>query len=158
MPETFLARFPVSVKSFFSRRTREKPLVPRVFKWPVDLVQDVFTWRHTPLVGVSDQLNGGHVGVPNQSCGSWSLFPRKTRSDQQQFSPNYIITSSREKIMRINTCDHQRQNALIFYQILSTNSLRKCVDISLENLYMDIGDLRVMGKTADESCLYKQPR
>ena len=60
--------------------------------------------------------------------------------------------------MRINTCDHQRENALIFFQILSTNSLRKCVDISLENLYMDIGDLRVMGKTADESCLYKQPR
>ena len=48
--------------------------------------------------------------------------------------------------MRINTCDHQRENALIFYQILSTNSLRKCVDISLENLYMDIGDLRVKGK------------
>ena len=57
--------------------------------------------------------------------------------------------------MRINTCDHQRGNALIFYQILSTNSLRKCVDISLENLYVDIGDLRVKGKTADESCLYK---
>ena len=60
--------------------------------------------------------------------------------------------------MRINTCDHQRQNALIVYQILSTNSLRECVDISLENLYIDIGDLRVKGKTAVESCLYKQPR
>ena len=60
--------------------------------------------------------------------------------------------------MRINTCDHQRENALIFFQILSTNSLRKCVDISLENLYMDIGDLRVKGETAFESCLYKQPR
>ena len=60
--------------------------------------------------------------------------------------------------MRINSCDHQRENALIFYQILSTNSLRKCVDTSLENLYADIGDLRVMGKTAVESCLYKQPR
>ena len=60
--------------------------------------------------------------------------------------------------MRINTCDHQRENALIFFQILSTSSLRKCVDISLENLYADIGDLRVKGKTADESCLYKQQR
>ena len=60
--------------------------------------------------------------------------------------------------MRINTCDHQRENALIFYKILSTNSLRKSVDISLENLYVDIGDLRVKGKTAVESCLYKQPR
>ena len=46
----------------------------------------------------------------------------------------------------------------IFYQILSTNSLRKSIDISLENLYVDIGDLRVMGKTAVKSCLYKQPR
>ena len=60
--------------------------------------------------------------------------------------------------MRINTCDHQRENVLIFYQILSTNSLRKSVDTSLENLYVDIGDSRVMGKTAVESCLYKQPR
>ena len=30
-------------------------------------------------------------------------------------------------------------NALIFKQILPTNSLRKCVEISLENLYLDIG-------------------
>ena len=60
--------------------------------------------------------------------------------------------------MRINSCDHQRENALIFYQILSTNSLRKSVDTSLENLYVDIGDLRVMRKTAVESCLYKKPR
>ena len=60
--------------------------------------------------------------------------------------------------MRINTCDHQRENALIFFQILSTSFLRKSVDISLENLYVDIGDLRVKGKTAVESCLYKQPR
>ena len=47
VPETFLGRFPVSVKSVFSRgfaargsgqhrnflRTREKPLVPRVIQW-----------------------------------------------------------------------------------------------------------------------------
>ena len=35
--------------------------------------------------------------------------------------------------------DHLRENALIFYQILSTYSLRKCIEISLENLYVDIG-------------------
>ena len=29
---------------------------------------------------------------------------------------------------------------LIFYQILSTNFLRKCMEISLENLYVDIGN------------------
>ena len=32
-----------------------------------------------------------------------------------------------------------RKYALIFYQILPTNSLRKCMEISSENLYADIG-------------------
>ena len=31
------------------------------------------------------------------------------------------------------------ENALIFEQILSTNSERKCMEISLENLYVDLG-------------------
>ena len=31
------------------------------------------------------------------------------------------------------------EKALIFYQILSTTSLRKCMETSLRNLYMDIG-------------------
>ena len=30
--------------------------------------------------------------------------------------------------------DHLRENALIFYHIFSTNSLRKCVEIGLKNL------------------------
>ena len=30
-------------------------------------------------------------------------------------------------------------NALIYKQILSTYSLRKCMEISLKNLYLDIG-------------------
>ena len=38
------------------------------------LVQSVFTWRHGGHTGVSKQWNGGHVGVPNQSFGSWTLF------------------------------------------------------------------------------------
>ena len=36
--------------------------------------------------------------------------------------------------MRIEN-DHQRGNALIFYQILFINSLRKCMEFILENLY-----------------------
>ena len=28
---------------------------------------------------------------------------------------------------------------MIFYQILSTTSLKKCIEISLENWYVDIG-------------------
>ena len=39
--------------------------------------------------------------------------------------------------------DHLRENALISYQILSTNSLRKSVEVSLENLYVDIRTKRV---------------
>ena len=33
----------------------------------------------------------------------------------------------------------EKVGALIFRQILSTHSLRKCIEISLENLYVDIG-------------------
>ena len=33
--------------------------------------------------------------------------------------------------------------SLIFYQILSTHSLRKYIEISLESLYVDIGAYRV---------------
>ena len=31
------------------------------------------------------------------------------------------------------------ENSLIFCQILTTDSLRKCMEISMENLYVDIG-------------------
>ena len=41
--------------------------------------------------------------------------------------------------MRMNKTKHERRNVLIFYQIPLTYSLRKCIEISLENLYMDIG-------------------
>ena len=33
----------------------------------------------------------------------------------------------------------QREKSLILYQFLPTNSVRKCIEISLENLYVDIG-------------------
>ena len=41
--------------------------------------------------------------------------------------------------MRIKKTKNESGNVLIFYQILSTYSLRKCMEISLENLYVDIG-------------------
>ena len=45
----------------------------------------------------------------------------------------------REKVMRINKMiTPGKINALIIYQILSTDSLRKCMEISLENLSVDI--------------------
>ena len=41
--------------------------------------------------------------------------------------------------MRINKVISEDKNALIFYQILSTHSLRNCMEIHLENLYVDTG-------------------
>ena len=37
-------------------------------------VLERFTWRHRSHIGVPKQRNGGHVGVPSNSCGSWALF------------------------------------------------------------------------------------
>ena len=70
-----------------------------------------------------------------------SDFERRSMNswiDPHEFSLNNIHTLSRESVMRRNN-DHQRENALIFYQILSTSSLRKPMNISMENLYVDIG-------------------
>ena len=41
--------------------------------------------------------------------------------------------------MRINKIITEEKKALIFDQILSTHSLRKYIEISLEDLYVDIG-------------------
>ena len=60
-----------------------------------------------------------------------AINPLSPDSDQDQFSPNNIDTLSRDKLWELI------RNALIYYQILSTNSLRKCIEISLENLYVD---------------------
>ena len=43
-----------------------------------------------------------------------------------------------EKVMRISKIITLKRNTLIPYQILSTNSLTKCMEISLENLYSKI--------------------
>ena len=71
------------------------------------------------------------------------LSPLHSKSDQHQFSPNNISSSSRVKVMRISKMFTKGKNALIFYQILSTNSLSKCMKISFENLSVDIGSLKV---------------
>ena len=42
--------------------------------------KSVFTRRHSGHIGVPKQWNGGHVGVLNQSCGSWTLFLMQTLS------------------------------------------------------------------------------
>ena len=41
--------------------------------------------------------------------------------------------------MRINKIITKGKRFDLFYQILFTHSVRKCIEISLENLYVDIG-------------------
>ena len=70
------------------------------------------------------------------------LYPLSSQSDQHRFSPNKINISSRETVGRI-------LKKVTKGKILSTNLLRKCVKISLENVYVDIEAKRVkaMSKT-----------
>ena len=64
--------------------------------------------------------------------------PLSSNSDQHQFSPNNIYRLSSATSMRINQMITKRKS-LIFYQFLPINSVRKCMEISLENLFVDIG-------------------
>ena len=63
----------------------------------------------------------------------------RPKSDQSQFSLNIINRQSRDNIVRINEMTTWWGKVLISKQILSANSLRKCMEISLQNLYLDIG-------------------
>ena len=68
---------------------------------------------------------------------SLDLNPLGPNSVQDQFSPyNYPYTVKGISYENQKN-DHPREFTLIFEQILSTNSLRKCMEISLENLYVD---------------------
>ena len=50
-----------------------------------------------------------------------------------------ISLHQQEKGYQNHPNDHQRENALIFYQFLLTNSLRKYTEIGLENMSVDVG-------------------
>ena len=50
-----------------------------------------------------------------------------------------ISLHQQEKGYKNHPNDHQRENALIFYQFLLTNSLRKYTGIGLENMSVDVG-------------------
>ena len=81
-------------------------------------------------------LNKDTVGSIESVC----INPLSPNSDQRQFSPiNNIHRLSRDSVMRNKMITLIRENVLIFYQILSTHSLQKYIEISLENLYVDIG-------------------
>ena len=58
---------------------------------------------------------------------------------------NYLVALSihyQEETQGLEN-DHRRKHALIFYKILLTYSIKKGVEISLENLFMDTGAQRV---------------
>ena len=72
--------------------------------------------------------------APPYSIGSKNQpLPFKPDSDQHQLSPDNIHTLSRDKMITKEKIPRS------FYQILSTQYLRKCIEISLENLCVDIG-------------------
>ena len=81
--------------------------------------------------------------------------PLSPNSDQDQFSLNNIHTLSRDLVVRINKMNSYCF-ALIFYQILSTHSLRKYTKISLENLYVDIMGLKGLSGVLSDSQRYVQ--
>ena len=76
------------------------------------------TWEQTKSTPSARTLN------------PFSLIPK---SDQHQFSPN---RKGKRYGNWIN--EDQKKKCFELYQILPTNSLRKCMEISLENLYGDI--------------------
>ena len=71
-----------------------------------------------------------------------AVNPFSPNSDQDPFSPNNIQILSTDKLWELLKW-YPSKNALIFYQILLTHSVRKCIEISLENLYVDTGAWRV---------------
>ena len=77
-----------------------------------------------------------------------SLNPLSPNSNQHQFSPNNIHRLSSATPMRINQMI-TKGKSLTFYQFLPTNSVRKCIEISLENFFVDIGAYRVKWISSD---------
>ena len=66
------------------------------------------------------------------------MNPLSPNSDQHQFSPNNIHMLSREMVMRIyQMITEEKMHDLLLNSL--NFSLRKRMNISLENLYVDIG-------------------
>ena len=67
-----------------------------------------------------------------------NIKPLSPDSDQHQYSPNNIHMLPREIVMRVNKmitkekCLDLLPNSLNYF-------LRKCMKVSMENLYVDIG-------------------
>ena len=105
----------------------------RIAKWTKMVTQAIQKFLKT-LLHLSDF---GWDGTKKLNC-IHKIFQQYFKGDQYQFSPNNIHTSSKGKVERINKKDNHRKTSLVFDQILSSISLRNCMEISLENLYKDI--------------------
>ena len=69
-----------------------------------------------------------------------ALNPLSPNSGQHQFSPNHIHTLSRDKVTRIEKMITKMKNKMHWSFIkFSTHSVKKCMEVSLENLYVYIG-------------------
>ena len=72
------------------------------------------------------------------SCSSY-INLLSPNSDQHEFSPNNISMLPREIVMRVNKMITKEKILSSVIRSLSTNSLNKCMKISMEKLYVDIG-------------------
>ena len=71
------------------------------------------------------------LSIHNQEKKLWELMKSSIHHQRYQY------TIKRKKWENLRN-DNQREDALILEQFLSNNSLRKCMEISLENLYVNI--------------------
>ena len=60
--------------------------------------------------------------------------------------------------MRVDIKDHKWENASIIYQILSADFTRKCTEIDVENLYVDVGGLKGEDRLSNTHFLFIQDR
>ena len=125
---------------FQLNRHRQTRLIP--VQEPAELLVDMVKWNYC-LHETEMQNKGVASNEPSLKLIRIFVNPLSANSDQQQFSPNNIHTLSRDKVMRINKMITKGKMPWSFIKFLSTSSLRKCMEISLENLYVDISTLRV---------------
>ena len=122
------------------QKNKNHETIPRRF-FPEQKTKRSFVLRHlcpvhkglTLQLGSKNNINETSISLVNH------INPLSPNGDQHQFSPNVIHTMSRDKVMRIDKMITKVEIALIFYKILSTHSLKRCMEVSLENLYVDIG-------------------
>lgn len=112
-------------------------------------------WRNCQVRSGKFQLllcnmHSGYVSLNCQLSSCPNHCNLSPSSDQHQFSPNKTNTVSTEKVMsKIKKVITKREYTLIANQILMTNSVGKYMEISVENLCVDIGGLKGLLKLSE---------